>query len=638
MTDRERVSQPSPPVGSGGVDLPTADVPGRLRAWNAAIGGIGAAAIGGEPVGVLLAGVAEQVRALLDLQRCVVLLADADGERLTVAASSGLTAESVALLSDDGSPIVHPCGPELDTPAAHAYRERRTVAVRDVLLATRYGHVRRLAAAQGYRAVLAAPLGMAIEPAGVVVGYSVTPREFLPAERDLLELLAGQAALALENARLRSDHQTLLGQLARADDELRRRRAALEWSARPHRALMELAVADVGLTGLAAALARVLRASVTVEDVEAHTLARSPGPDHRAPPDAAIRRAPAMSAALGTQDSGYAVVQVPVGPSGRPGAAAVGHPPTPECGVWMAPVLLGGRLLGRLWVVDPRPSPTAIERRVIEEFALVIGLELLRRRQVADSEARSAGDLIAGLLREDGYDHRAVLDGAAAMGHDLEVAHVVAVLAADPPPSAGRWPDLVRAATGSGRRVLVAPSEDVQVLLVPDDPAARDLLRRAYDGIARALGAGVCVTMVVGPAAAEPGEHAAAYRIAAGAMRLRLTHRPGGFVDVGDSGPTALLLQTGTPVALRRFAERLLAPVVEHEARRGGDLLATLRAWLATGCSTPESAVLLFVHPNTVNYRLARLEQLTGRNLRRPDVRLELQLALTVHDVLGLTE
>jgi DNA-binding PucR family transcriptional regulator len=91
-------------------------------------------------------------------------------------------------------------------------------------------------------------------------------------------------------------------------------------------------------------------------------------------------------------------------------------------------------------------------------------------------------------------------------------------------------------------------------------------------------------------------------------------------------------------VALRRFAERLLAPVVEHEARRGGDLLATLRAWLATGCSTPESAVLLFVHPNTVNYRLARLEQLTGRNLRRPDVRLELQLALTVHDVLGLTE
>jgi GAF domain-containing protein len=603
-----------------------------------AVRGIGAGALAGEPIGDLLTGVAEQVCALLRLEHGAVLLADADGERLQVAASSGLTAGYVALLSDDGSPVIHPPGPALDTPAAHAYRERRTVAVADVLRVPRYGRLRQLAATQGYRALLAAPLCTGTEPAGVVVGYSVTAREFSPAERDLLELLAGQIALALQNARLRSDHRVLTGQLTRAEDELHRRRAALEWSAGPHRALMELAVADVGVTGLAAALARALRASVTVEDADAQTLARSPGPDHRAPPDAAVRRAVAMTAALGSPANGYAAVQVPVGPSGRPGAAAVGHPPTAECGVWMAPVLLGGRLLGRLWVVDPRPSPTAVERRVIEEYALVIGMELLRRRQVADSEARCTGDLIAGLLREDGYDHRAVLDAASAMGHDLEVAHLVAVLAADPPPTAGRWRDLVRAATGTGRRVLLAPFEDVQVLLVPDDPTARDLLRRAHDGIARALGAGARVTMVVGPAASAPGEHAAAYRIAAGAMRLRLTHRPGGFVDVGDPGPTALLLETGTPAALRRFAERLLAPVVEHEARRGGDLLATLRAWLATGCSTPESAVLLFVHPNTVKYRLARLEQLTGRSLRRPDVQVELQLALTVHDVIGLTE
>jgi DNA-binding PucR family transcriptional regulator len=41
------------------------------------------------------------------------------------------------------------------------------------------------------------------------------------------------------------------------------------------------------------------------------------------------------------------------------------------------------------------------------------------------------------------------------------------------------------------------------------------------------------------------------------------------------------------------------------------------------------------VHPNTVAYRLAKVERLTGRNLRRPDVRLELQLAVTVHELSG---
>jgi GAF domain-containing protein len=603
-----------------------------------AVQDIGAAALAGESIDGLLAGVAEQVCALLHLEHGAVLLADADGERLHVVASSGLTAGYVALLSDDGSPVIQPPGPALDTPAAHAHRERRTVAVADVLRAPRYGRLRELAATQGYRALLAAPLCTTIGPAGVVVGYSAAPREFSPGERELLELLAGQAALGVENARLRTAQQTLRGKLSRAEEELRRRRAVLEWSERRHRALMELAGADVGLTGLAAALARTLRASVTVEDAEGHAVARSPGPDHRPPPAAAVRRASAVQGVLNTSAGSYEAVQVPVGRTGRPGAAAVGHPPTAECGVWTAPVRLGGRFLGRLWVVDPRPSPTPVERRAIEQFALAMGVELLGRRQLAAAETRSTGDLIARLLREDGDEHRAALDGAAALGHDLGLPHVVAVLAADPRPSPGRWRDLVRVATGADGHVLVGPFEDVQVLLVPDGPGARDLLRRAHDRMARTLGGRVSLTMVAGPVASEPGDHAVAYRVAAGAMRLRLAHRPGGFVDVGDLGPTALLLESGTPAALRRFAERLLAPVVEHEARRGGDLLATLRAWLATGCSTPESAALLFVHPHTVTYRLARLEQLTGRSLRLADARLELHLALTVHDVIGLTE
>jgi DNA-binding PucR family transcriptional regulator len=119
--------------------------------------------------------------------------------------------------------------------------------------------------------------------------------------------------------------------------------------------------------------------------------------------------------------------------------------------------------------------------------------------------------------------------------------------------------------------------------------------------------------------------------VAVGALRLRGT--AGGFVDVRELGLGALLLDTGAPEALRRFADRLLGPVAAHDARRGGDLVATLRTWLAAGCSTPETAAALVVHPNTVAYRLARIEALTGRSLRRADTRMELHLALTVHAV-----
>jgi DNA-binding PucR family transcriptional regulator len=147
---------------------------------------------------------------------------------------------------------------------------------------------------------------------------------------------------------------------------------------------------------------------------------------------------------------------------------------------------------------------------------------------------------------------------------------------------------------------------------------------------------GRTATIAIGPVAEEPTEYAAAFRVARGAARLRRAAQPGGLVDVRGLGLAALLLEDGTPDALRRFAQHLLRPVVAHDARRGGDLLPTLRAWLGSGCSTPATAQAMVVHPNTVGYRLARIEKLTGRSLRRVDTRLDLQMALTVRDIVHL--
>jgi GAF domain-containing protein len=608
-------------------------VPGSLRSWMTAVGEITRALHAAEPLDALLGRVARQACSLIGFEYCAVLLADPARERLEIAGSSGLSADYVALVSEGGSLPVNPPGPALDTPAARAYREQRTVAVPDVRQAPDYGRLRLLAERQGYRALLAAPLRTAAGQSGVLVGYSVAARDLRPGEQELLGLLADQAALALESTRLRSAQQAVIGQLSRANEELRRSRAVLERCEQQHRALMELALADVGLGGLVASLADTLHASVTVEDAEGAPLAHAPERDYRPPPSAAARRHLPARAALDAQARSYQVVRMPAGRPGRPGAAAVGHPLTAEPGAWVAPVVLSGELVGRLWVIDPRTTPASTERRVIERFALVVGMELLKWRHLAGAEARLSGDLIGQLLRADGPED-AVLERAAALGHDLRRPHVVAVLTAEPALDAGRGRELVRAASEAGAGTLVGPYAGGHVLLVPAEPDPAPLLRRTFERVRGAVGDRGVVTLVAGPAAG-PGGHAEAHRIAAGAARLRGVAATGGFVDIRELGLTALLLDSGTPESLRRFADRLLGPLAAHDARRGGDLLATLRVWLATGCSTAETATTLVVHPNTVAYRLAKLEQLTGRSLRRSDVRLELQLALTVAAVVG---
>lgn len=610
-------------------------MPSSLRSWMSVVGEIARAVNAAEPLDDVLATVAEQACSLIGFEYCAVMLVETDCEHLRVAGSWGLSRDYVALVSDAGSLLIHPAGPQLDSPAAEAFREGHTVAVPDVGSAARFGRLRHLAPRQGYRALIAAPLrapdaGLV----GVIVAYSVAARAFGPPEVELVELLADQAALALETARLRAAQQAVITELSVTNAELRRSRALTEWAEQQHRGLMRLVLAEVGLAGLVTALAESLGASVTVEGLDEQVLARAPQSGYHPPPDAAARRRKPVQAALDALARTNEVMRLPAGRPGRPGAAAVGHPPGSGQGVWVAPVVLGGELAARLWITNPRAAPEPVERRVIERFALVVALELLKQRHRIELEERLSGDLIGDLLRHGGPQQpQGVLDRAAALGHDLAGPRHVAVLALDPPGPAVRLAELVRSAVGG--RPLVGPHEDVQVIILPAAPDPADALRAVVAHLEQTLQCRI-PTVAVGPAADGVAEHAAAYRVARGALMLRRAAQPGGLVDVRDLGLAALLLENGTPESLRRFARSLLRPVVANDAQRGGDLLPTLRAWLAEGCSTQATARALVVHPNTVAYRLARVEELTGRSLRKVDTRLDLQLALTVREIVHL--
>jgi len=605
-------------------------VPTSLRSWMSAVSEIARAVNAAEPLEEVLNRVAVLACELIGFEFCAVMLADEQRQRLRIAGCSGLNPHYLAQVSGGRSLQIHPPGAALDTPAARAYREDRTIVVPDVRDAASYGRLQDLAPTQGYQALLASPLRGSGEKAGVIVAYSVTAREFGPPELELIELLGGQAALALETTRLRAEQQEVIRELSRANDELRRGRAVLEWAERQHHQLMQLVLDEVELTGLVGALATALRASVTVEDADGRMLARAPEQDYRPPPDLAARRAGPVRAALDHGEVGgrYQVVRVPGG------AAA-----------WAAPVVLGSELAGRLWVTAPAAEPEPVQLRVIERFALVVALLLLQQRHVLDVRTRLSGDLLGDLLREGGpVDARAVLDRAAAIGHDLSRPHVVALLAVDGVvPATARLPELVRTAAEPGPVPLVGSYDGLHVLLHPAEPDPGDTLRRVLAKTAQAVGgrgAGGVVTMVAGPVARDAAGYATAFRVARGALALHLSGGltggggpVGGFIDAGALGLSALLLETGTPGALRRFSARLLEPLEAHEQQHGGDLIATLSAWLAAGCSTAAAAQALVVHRNTVTYRLGRVEQLTGRRLADSSTRLELQMALMIRDI-----
>ncbi|KNB49211.1 PucR family transcriptional regulator [Streptomyces caatingaensis] len=88
------------------------------------------------------------------------------------------------------------------------------------------------------------------------------------------------------------------------------------------------------------------------------------------------------------------------------------------------------------------------------------------------------------------------------------------------------------------------------------------------------------------------------------------------------------LLVAAAPEEAARAADTVLARVRALPPAERDRLLDTLERWFAGGGSAAAAARLLYCHPNTVRYRLRRLEDLTGRSLSDPRSVADLAVAL----------
>ena len=115
----------------------------------------------------------------------------------------------------------------------------------------------------------------------------------------------------------------------------------------------------------------------------------------------------------------------------------------------------------------------------------------------------------------------------------------------------------------------------------------------------------------------------------AGLAALR-SDTPISVVTSDEVASHELLLATVPASVLRSFRERLLGPLVAYDNRHRAELLPTLREFLACSGSWNTCAAKMYVHVNTVRYRIRRIEDLTGRDLSSLDDQVDFFLALRI--------
>ncbi|MFB0620719.1 PucR family transcriptional regulator [Streptomyces sp. AGS-58] len=188
------------------------------------------------------------------------------------------------------------------------------------------------------------------------------------------------------------------------------------------------------------------------------------------------------------------------------------------------------------------------------------------------------------------------------------------------------------AAARSGEAVLVVPEGERLVVLAADEgtavaacatyAAARESARTVPE-----QGRADDNDLVVGLSApAGPTAAAAAYKQAGQA--LSVARRRGRVFVEHEQLAAGSVLPLLADDAVKAFADGLLRALHDHDATGRGDLVASLRAWLSRHGQWDAAAADLGVHRHTLRYRMRRVEEILGRSLDDPDVRMELWLAL----------
>ncbi|WP_112263639.1 PucR family transcriptional regulator [Lentzea terrae] len=274
----------------------------------------------------------------------------------------------------------------------------------------------------------------------------------------------------------------------------------------------------------------------------------------------------------------------------------------------------------------PKMAADEAERALLMEGVLRYGREIAfsaATSYAAAAEARGAWDarlealVVDGIVRGD--PEESLLSRAAALGWDpaLEATVLVGNPGGEDPPAIIY--SVRSKAARAGRPVLlsVQGSRLVVVLGGPTE-TGEDVLGRIAEG----FGEG---PVVAGPTVRSLSE---AHRSASDALSgLRAVvgwpaaPRPVRSLDLLPERALA-----GDPEAEWQLVDRVARPLEDA----GGALLETVDAFLEVGGVLETCAKRLFVHPNTVRYRLRRVQEMTGRNAHDARDALVLRVALSV--------
>jgi purine catabolism regulator len=318
-------------------------------------------------------------------------------------------------------------------------------------------------------------------------------------------------------------------------------------------------------------------------------------------------------------------------------------------GVQVYPVVASHRIGAFLAVVKDSGDFSEYDRIILHNVVTVTALELVKKKAVAETEKRLAGDFFDELIASDLYEEE-IARRLAFFGLDPQSPHLIVLVDIDDAPGEDaaseaalevkerlHWTVDEFMARRDVLCISASRSDSVVILVQPGKMDAREIIELAGElqAVIGELLPEVSVSVGIGRPHRQLIDLRQSYYEASYAIKIRkLKGEPRVIASFDDLGSYGLLLGLQDTLSLEVFYESVLGKLQEYDEQNSSDLVKSLACFLEANGHWGDAAEKLYVHRHTLRYRMKRVEEITGRDLNQSQDRMEFWLALKAKELI----
>lgn len=279
-------------------------------------------------------------------------------------------------------------------------------------------------------------------------------------------------------------------------------------------------------------------------------------------------------------------------------------------------------------------------------FELSVELHLIDFSQIVckrlieeESETHSREKLLTSILFVDNFNEYEVTKRATHYGITISGKQSIAIIKTvglNDPASIKRIQNLVENEFRyyDINKLLIYSQFEAIVVMFPLDVFGRDSVVHFFEKIAEKIRKDFEIEAYIGIGLGYEylADIRESYTEAKSALHLISMEKQKYVLSYNDMGIHSLISQIRSPRTLDNYINDKLGKLIEADKVQDSELCNTLRAYIENNCNSNATAELLFIHRNTMRYRLDKIEKILNVDLDDLSVCLELKLAFIILD------